>query len=380
MKKLDLIGKRFNKLTVIARAENIPSPAKKSGETAWKCQCDCGNVIVVRTSALTYNSQKSCGCLYDEAGKLVKVGDKFNKLTAVSYNNGKWTCKCDCGKITKGILTHRLVANKVLSCGCARKLSSKENIKKTFDINRKYTPRIASARRRWRGYYDGMEFTINFEDWLELTQKNCHYCGSEPKNVSNAFLGKKDAAADSIKNGDYIHNGIDRVDVSGKHSTDNVVPCCIICNRVKTNRSVNDFLDHIKRLKTKFEFKKIETIKLPEGYILTSIKDAYRQYKRNYGVMELTLEEFYSYSQLPCFYCDVEKSNCINTYLHDKKASKQAKAGAKFEYNGIDRIDSSKGHTADNVVPCCKYCNFGKGKLSFEEFVDWIERIKKYQL
>ena len=40
-KAIDLTGKRFGKLTVISRKENIGNSA------AWLCQCDCGNKTVV---------------------------------------------------------------------------------------------------------------------------------------------------------------------------------------------------------------------------------------------------------------------------------------------------------------------------------------------
>ena len=36
-KKLDLIGRRFGKLTVTEAAD------AKGGHTAWLCRCDCGN-------------------------------------------------------------------------------------------------------------------------------------------------------------------------------------------------------------------------------------------------------------------------------------------------------------------------------------------------
>ena len=36
---------------------------------------------------------------------------------------------------------------------------------------------------------------------------------------------------------------------------------------------------------------------------------------------------------------------------------------------GCDRIDNSKPHTKDNVVPCCMKCNLERQKMSFEEFL-----------
>lgn len=32
---------------------------------------------------------------------------------------------------------------------------------------------------------------------------------------------------------------------------------------------------------------------------------------------------------------------------------------------GCNRIDNSKGHTKDNVEPCCRSCNIGKGAIEY---------------
>jgi len=55
-KKLDLLGQRFGKLTVIAPAEN------QGGRTAWCCRCDCGRERVVKTYHLRSGKITSCGC------------------------------------------------------------------------------------------------------------------------------------------------------------------------------------------------------------------------------------------------------------------------------------------------------------------------------
>lgn len=56
-KKLDLTGQRFGKLAVIAPAGNI------RGRTAWLCQCDCGNQVLVKTYHLRDGHTSSCGCM-----------------------------------------------------------------------------------------------------------------------------------------------------------------------------------------------------------------------------------------------------------------------------------------------------------------------------
>lgn len=55
--KLDIVGKKFNLLTVTNEYEKIPNGTK------WKCICDCGNITWVYRGKLTTGVTKSCGCL-----------------------------------------------------------------------------------------------------------------------------------------------------------------------------------------------------------------------------------------------------------------------------------------------------------------------------
>jgi len=48
-------------------------------------------------------------------------------------------------------------------------------------------------------------------------------------------------------------------------------------------------------------------------------------------------------------------------------------------YNGVDRIDSTKGYIKDNLVPCCEICNKAKSNLDIEIFLNWVNRIKKHE-
>lgn len=57
MKAIDITGRKFNRLTVISRADNIPG-----GQACWNVQCDCGNVFKIRAHSLKSGRTKSCGC------------------------------------------------------------------------------------------------------------------------------------------------------------------------------------------------------------------------------------------------------------------------------------------------------------------------------
>lgn len=60
MKKLDLAGKKFGRLSVIDPAPN------KGGRTRWNCVCDCGNLHCANTNHLVRGYTRSCGCLKEE--------------------------------------------------------------------------------------------------------------------------------------------------------------------------------------------------------------------------------------------------------------------------------------------------------------------------
>lgn len=58
--RIDLTGRRFERLLVVARAPNLGKHA------AWTCACDCGQRRVIRGIALTRGQTRSCGCLRRE--------------------------------------------------------------------------------------------------------------------------------------------------------------------------------------------------------------------------------------------------------------------------------------------------------------------------
>lgn len=63
-KVVDLLNKRFGKLTVTKRLPN-----NKWGQSAWLCKCDCGKNSIVDGNNLRNNHTKSCGCLPIENSK-----------------------------------------------------------------------------------------------------------------------------------------------------------------------------------------------------------------------------------------------------------------------------------------------------------------------
>lgn len=106
---------------------------------------------------------------------------------------------------------------------------------------------------------------------------------------------------------------------------------------------------------------------------------AKRVWQANYG-NGCSFEIFLKLTQQNCYYCTASPMNKINCYSNRMKKgtiSKDWFDKCWWTYNGLDRIDSSKPHTEDNIVPCCKFCNQAKNDMTTEEFKNWIKRIYK---
>ena len=63
----DIIGHRFGKLIAIKKDFNHKAP---NGSYMIQCQCDCGNIILVRPDHLRTHKVNSCGCLRISIGEL----------------------------------------------------------------------------------------------------------------------------------------------------------------------------------------------------------------------------------------------------------------------------------------------------------------------
>ena len=166
---------------------------------------------------------------------MIIVGQKYGRLTAIKKNgllrsgHVTWLFKCDCGKDHVAAGT-KVSTGRTKSCGC---------------VHFKGTAIELSARRAWKCRYE--KDGCSFEVFMKLSQQNCVYCGSPPLNISN---GNRKTSIERRANGNFIYNGLDRVDSSKDHSEDNVVACCKTCNAMKRNYSLEFFLDHIKKIYT----------------------------------------------------------------------------------------------------------------------------------
>lgn len=106
-----------------------------------------------------------------------------------------------------------------------------------------------------------------------------------------------------------------------------------------------------------------------KGYGYSFITGWLGNYRRNAKVrglsFELTRKEFENIIRGDCVYCGAEPA------LRKHRAE-------EAYVNGVDRIDSSKGYSVDNCIPCCSLCNRMKGDMPYDEWIEHIRRVAEY--
>jgi hypothetical protein len=91
----------------------------------------------------------------------------------------------------------------------------------------------------------------------------------------------------------------------------------------------------------------------------------------------LTLPQFQLISKMNCFYCGKEPANIHRVrYKVGGVFQTGVDPSTEIRYSGLDRVDSSKGYVAGNLVPCCFGCNRMKSALPLDEFYAIMERIR----
>ena len=88
-----------------------------------------------------------------------------------------------------------------------------------------------SAKKR------GIPFKLSMADFRTIVVKYCHYCGAAPSIREYTMTKKK-----------IPLNGVDRVNSDLGYTMSNCVPACKECNMLKSTRTLDEFLDHIRRV------------------------------------------------------------------------------------------------------------------------------------
>jgi len=281
------------------------------------CLCKCGQTRSgILISHLERGKLKSCGHLGRPKGGKKSlnvadyVGNTYQQLTIVGVaprnkkSQARALCRCVCGR-EKIISLSRLLAGKIMSCGCYRK------------------PRTAPSKQLKKqnpalliGTVQGNLTVTGVTSNRELLC-SCASCGRADRKVGFRRFVKRNAE-----------------------------DCgCLVLRQKKIGRlSHSDDVMHA--------YKQV-------------FKSFSKTAKKRKLDMALTFEQWHSLVIQSCFYTDIPPRKIVVTLSRGNTMARSVEIAA----SSLDRIDSVLGYTLENVVPCNLTLNVMKRDIPLELFV-----------
>ncbi len=175
-----------------------------------------------------------------EYQRLNFLNKKLHRLTIVDvFNDGsgahKCKCVCECGTERIAQLS-QIKRGQVKSCHkCVYK--NRKRRMRTSQLGWSNF-RCVIQRYKSRARRKNLIFDLSDEQIFELCKQKCFYCNSDLLN--------RMTQANRNFNGEFIYNGIDRMNSFEGYIGGNVVPCCFRCNTAKNNMSLDEFKTWLK--------------------------------------------------------------------------------------------------------------------------------------
>jgi len=285
------------------------------------------------------------------------TGQKFGKLLVKSLcderhcGKAKFLCECECGAQVE-VLSYALVSGNTKSCGCNRA----NNL-----VGQRFSKLLVINRASNNGPYVMWNVVCDCGNSLKvradsLADRSTQSCGCLHKSIVTAnVVGKRFGklyvleATNERKNGSVVY----------------LVICD--CGNIKTISAAGLLSSRIKSCGCLIKDVTIKRCAKPLGE--AAFNAVYGQYKKSANKrslkFDLTRIDAKNMFQSKCFYCGAAPS----------RIRKSGDSTGEFKFSGIDRIDSSKGYTLDNCVPCCSDCNYAKRINTVDEFKSWAKRL-----
>jgi hypothetical protein len=179
-----------------------------------------------------------------DAGGLIGKRNGHLEIDRIEWkgHNKVVIAKCDCGQ-EKAFWKISAFGNQK-SCGCG-----------IDDYGIKATQR-RSWNFRLQGYKNGAKtrgycWELTFHKFVEIASKPCYFCGDPPKTwecFSNAPSVRKDSPSAKKTLYEIKISGVDRLDNSEGYTEKNCVPCCVYCNRAKSDLTIEQFISHVEKM------------------------------------------------------------------------------------------------------------------------------------
>ena len=191
---------------------------------------------------------------------------------------------------------------------------------------------VYRAGSRVMGYEKKLHLSLpgrRYERWLVLSFSH-RDAKSDPK-----FLCRCDCGTEKVRSGNAIRHGRSRSCGCFRNEV------CAVLNALPDNAG--------------------EVNSVMANYITSA--------RRRGHAWNVTRDTLASLIRMPCVYCGSPPTN-RKTLSRCKKV---------LLYNGIDRVDNQRGYEPDNVVPCCRKCNYAKRDMAEADFLAWLDRVAAHR-
>ena len=185
---IDLTGMNFGKLKIV----------EKVSDNQYRCECSCGNEIILKDLQLTYGAGRvSCGkCSIASnfnLGRPSLIGRKFGELTVKEFDktdHKKVVCECSCGRILP-IRIGSLVSKRRIYCGMSHFEGKDINDFIGKKVNRLKIKEIINNHNVICECDCGNEKSVQLFAFLNGQYDNCGKCRSTYKRYSLDFNRNK---------------------------------------------------------------------------------------------------------------------------------------------------------------------------------------------
>lgn len=356
IRHVDETGKIYGNLQVVKISSKKGQGQSKA--LYWDCICVCGNHVTTRGIYLRNNTITSCGCAV-KLPYIDETGNRYGKWTvnALSEKRGKhgqiyWKCTCDCGN-QREVLAGSLRNKYSTSCGCQESHQGPKTLidergnkyEKLTVIDRNYEK--SSSKAYWNcSCACGKKCVMRADKLRSGHAKSCG-CLSTFNEMGNVYGKLTVESADQFKGRE-------------QHWW-----CRCQCGNLVSKRGVD-----LRNGKAK---SCCRSCMASNNFYQNAINELIRATKQSARLRNfeytLTREDHEKIAASDCFYCGRPPSNEMRTYRTKR---------LRLKYSGIDRINSMKGYTLDNVRPSCITCNVAKADMSEHEFISWIQKISTH--
>lgn len=231
-KFIDLTGKKFGRLHVLYKDVEISDKRIR-----WIVKCTfCNLIFSVRSNNLISRKTERCIQCKQTPSENELLNKQIGEFKVLKFDgfygnpkSGWWIVQHNNGLIKK-VKTSSLNNKRSLTKIFKTDIDSSISV-----LYRKYKD---AARKR------NLNFELDINEFSKLIFNNCHYCGSAPSNIQKSK---------NVKKTPLKYNGIDRMNNLYGYIKTNVVTCCIVCNRGKSNLEYNEWINYLQNLVNNFK-------------------------------------------------------------------------------------------------------------------------------